>query len=210
METTVKKPLDSRAYKAFRIVLMHFIKPCIEAGERKKSTQLQRWWRRIGGNFIGFSLATPLHMNIPLPPGLWRQVNSCRNELPTSLIQKFHKRTSTCRGFPMRWSKKYADMRIETLRIKYYMADQLLLGNHNVSYEDLESRFPTDMVHKYYSCWIDDNCACNNRPAHIWIDYKRKYNQMNYIFTALAGDNLTTETRARLSNFVINRLKPKQ
>ena len=42
--------IDSTAYKAFRIVLINFIGPCIKAAEIK-SNQLQKWWRRINGYY---------------------------------------------------------------------------------------------------------------------------------------------------------------
>ena len=43
----MKDYMDCTAYKAFRIVLLNFIGPCIKAAETKRSNQLQKWWRRL-------------------------------------------------------------------------------------------------------------------------------------------------------------------
>ena len=188
------KYYDSRAYKAFRIVLMHFINPCIKAAERKRSILLQRWWRRMNGYHIGFNLIAPNPIEISSPPGLWRQFNTCQNRI-----------NNRCKDIPLRWFKKLTVDRINTWDIQKFIESEHAKGNHYLKFIDLEKKYK-ERFYKYSNAWDEPLCVCNNKPANIIIDYHFKYGKMQPIFRELASDRLTFKTRNKVSMYVRNRL----
>lgn len=192
------KYYDSIGYKAFRIVLMHFIKPCIKAGERKQSIIMQRWWRRINGCYNGFNLIDPILSEMSLPPGLWRQYNTCQNRITIN-------NHNVCKKFPIRWLKKLTQDRINTRDIQRFIEMEHAKGNYYLNYVDLENKYKT-RFYKYSNAWNDPLCVCNNKPSSIIINYHKKYNKMSPIFRELASDRLTFKTRNKVSQYVRNRL----
>ena len=70
---------DSKAYKAFRIVIMHWIIPSIKERKRKSADKITKWWIRISGSYRGFTLYKPKTLTESFPPGLWRQIPVCNN-----------------------------------------------------------------------------------------------------------------------------------
>lgn len=193
--------MDSRSYKAFRIVLLHFIGPCIKAGEKKRSNVIQRWWRRING-YYNYELSVPRRLTLSPPPGLWRQSNGCINN--KKMFGKI-----VCKRVPKRWARKITMGRIKTQHIQKFIKNELAQENHDHFDYALENRFSTNEILEYRKYWIGLTCACNNKPARIIIDYQTRYNKMESIFRELASDNLTYQTRSIVSRFVIDRLKPK-
>ena len=45
---------DSKSYKAFRIVIQHWIIPSNIEKKRKSANIINRWWVRINGSYKGF------------------------------------------------------------------------------------------------------------------------------------------------------------
>jgi hypothetical protein len=191
------KYYDSRAYKAFRIVLMHFIAPCIKAGERKHSILMQRWWRRINGYHCGFNLIKPIPAELSPPPGLWRQFNICQHRITINNIHR-------CKKFPNRWVKNITLERIKTMDIQNFIQNEHDKGKY-LNYTDLDNKY-NDRYIKYLKAWNQPLCVCNNKPAHIIIDYHRKHKRMTPIFRELASDRLTFKTRNKVNKYVRNRL----
>ena len=198
----MKDYMDCTAYKAFRIVLLNFIGPCIKAAETKRSNQLQKWWRRIKG-FYQYKLYKPSEIIFPPPPGLWRQTARCIN------CNRCHMNMPICRMVKKRWVKKMTLGRIRTLDIQNFIKQKLAQGNYYLNNVDLEDRFPQERLLEYDKYWSGTLCACNNKPAKIIIDYQNRFNNMEFIFRELASDRLTSRTRSLVSNFVTERLRPR-
>ena len=198
----MKDYMDCTAYKAFRIVLLNFIGPCIKAAETKRSNQLQKWWRRING-FYHYKLYKPSEIIFPPPPGLWRQTARCIN------CNYYDTKPTVCRMVKKRWIKKMILGRIRTLDIQNFIKQKLAQGNYYLNNVDLEDRFPQERLLEYDKYWSGTLCACNNKPAKIIIDYQNRFNNMEFIFRELASDRLTSRTRSLVSNFVTERLKPR-
>jgi len=198
----MKDYMDCTAYKAFRIVLLNFIGPCIKAAETKRSNQLQKWWRRING-FYHYKLYKPSEIIFPPPPGLWRQTARCIN------CNRCHMNMPICRMVKKRWVKKMTLGRIRTLDIQNFIKQKLAQGNYYLNNVDLEDRFPQERLLEHDKYWSGTLCACNNKPAKIIIDYQNRFNNMEFIFRELASDRLTSRTRSLVSNFVTERLRPR-
>jgi len=198
----MKDYMDCTAYKAFRIVLLNFIGPCIKEAEKKRSNQLQKWWRRING-YYHYKLYKPSEIIFPPPPGLWRQTARCIN------CNRCHMNKPICRMVKKRWIKKMTLGRIRTLDIQNFIKQKLAQGNYYLNTVDLEDKFPQERLCEYDKYWSGSLCACNNKPAKIIIDYQNRYNNMEFIFRELASDRLTSRTRSLVSNFVTERLKPR-
>jgi len=198
----MKDYMDCTAYKAFRIVLLNFIGPCIKAAETKRSNQLQKWWRRING-FYHYKLYKPSEIILPPPPGLWRQTARCIN------CNYYDTKPPVCRMVKKRWIKKMILGRIRTLDIQNFIKQKLAQGNYYLNNVDLEDRFPQERLLEYDKYWSGTLCACNNKPAKIIIDYQNRFNNMEFIFRELASDRLTSRTRSLVSNFVTERLRPR-
>ena len=198
----MKDYMDCTAYKAFRIVLLNFIGPCIKAAETKRSNQLQKWWRRING-FYHYKLYKPSEIIFPPPPGLWRQTARCIN------CNRCHMNMPICRMVKKRWVKKMTLGRIRTLDIQNFIKQKLAQGNYYLNNVDLEDKFPQERLREYDKYWSGTLCACNNKPAEIIIDYQNRFNNMEFIFRELASDRLTSRTRSLVSNFVTERLRPR-
>jgi hypothetical protein len=194
----VKKYYDSIGYKALRIVLINFIEPCIKAAEKKQSIIMQRWWRKINGCYNGFNLIDPNLSEMSLPPGLWRQYNTCQNRIT---INNYN----ICKKIPIRWLKKLTRDRINTRDIQRFIEMEHRKGNYYLNYIDLENKYKT-RFNKYSNAWNEPLCVCNNKPAKIIINYHKKYNKMSLIFRELASDRLTFKTRNKVSLYVRNRL----
>ncbi len=192
--------IDSTAYKAFRIVLINFIGPCIKAAEIKRSNQLQKWWRRING-YYDYKLYKPSEMILPPPPGLWRQTASC-------IHCNYDMKRPVCRLVKNRWVKKMTLGRIRTMDIQNYVK-RYVNRNHYLNNDDLEDRFAQERLIEYNKYWCGRLCACNNKPARIIIQYQSRFNNMEFIFRELASDRLTSRTRSLVSNFVTDRLRPR-
>ena len=198
----MKDYMDCTAYKAFRIVLLNFIGPCIKAAETKRSNQLQKWWRRING-YYHYKLYKPSEIIFPPPPGLWRQTACCIN------CNRCHLNKPICRIVKKRWVKKMTLGRIRTLDIQNFIKQKLAQDNYYLNNVDLEDKFPQERLWEYDKYWSGSLCACNNKPAKIIIDYQNRFNNMEFIFRELASDHLTSRTRSLVSNFVTERLKPR-
>ena len=171
----MEKPFDSLGYKAMRIVILHFLKPAIEAGERKiKARQISRWWRRASGHHEGFHLYKPqLHGGqCWTPPGSWR-IRKCVH--------------GCCEKIPRRIMHHYA---MDEIKTRALMGDKMT-GN-------------------WRGFWTRSACICNERPAHIIIDYLRKYNHSAMVYYILAGDYISPMIRMKISNYLTNRLCPKE
>ena len=197
----MKDYMDCTAYKAFRIVLLNFIGPCIKAAETKRSNQLQKWWRRING-FYHYKLYKPSEIILPPPPGLWRQTARCIN------CNYYGAKPPTCRIVKKRWVKKMTLGRIRTMDIQNYVK-RYVNRNHYLNNDDLEDRFAQERLIEYDKYWRGRLCACNNKPARIIIQYQSRFNNMEFIFRELASDRLTSRTRSLVSNFVTERLRPR-
>ena len=191
--------IDTTAYKAFRIVLLHFIGPCIKAGEKKKVNMIKIWWRRING-YHNYKLYKPRRLTISPPPGLWRQSNGCMNS--RCVHGKY-----ICNGVPKRWVRKNTLGKIKTRHIQKFIRDSILYSPSNINME-LETRFSEEELLEHGKYWIGSLCACDNKPARIIIDYKTRYNNMESIYRELASDNLTYRTRSIVSKFVRDRFRP--
>jgi hypothetical protein len=201
----MKEYIDSTAYKAFRIVLLNFIGPCIKAAEIKRSNQLQKWWRRING-FYDYKLYKPSDVILPPPPGLWRQTARCIN------CNYYGVKPLTCRIVKKRWIKKMTLGRIRTMDIQNFIKRRLPQRSNNsidYSYSVLYERFSQERLLEHDKYWSGTLCACNNKPAKIIINYKSRYNNMEFIFRELASDRLTSRTRSLVSKFVTERLMPR-
>ena len=118
--------IDTTAYKAFRIVLLHFIGPCIKAGEKKKVNMIKIWWRRING-YHNYKLYKPRRITISPPPGLWRQSNGCMNS-------RYLCGKSICNGIPKRWIRKNTLGKIKTRHIQKFINDKILYSPSNDQY----------------------------------------------------------------------------
>ena len=169
----MEKPFDSLGYKAMRIVIIHFIKPAIKAGERKiKARKICRWWRRASGHHEGFRLYKPLLKGDQqcTPPGSWTwhecEPNCCK-KIPRHII----------------YNHVLAEM--------IYRRESWIQLNH------------------WRHFWTKYNCLCTMRPAHIIIDYMRKYNHSATVYYILAGNFISPAIRMKVSNYLINRLCPK-
>ena len=201
----MKEYIDSTAYKAFRIVLLNFIGPCIKAAEIKRSNQLQKWWRRING-FYDYKLYKPSDVILPPPPGLWRQTARCIN------CNYYGVKPLTCRIVKKRWIKKMTLGRIRTMDIQNFIKRRLPQRSNNsidYSYSVLYERFSQERLLEHDKYWSGTLCACNNKPAKIIINYKSRYNNMEFIVRELASDRLTSRTRSLVSKFVTERLMPR-
>ena len=198
----MKEYIDSRAYKAFRIVLLNFIGPCIKAAEKKRSNQLQKWWRRING-YYDYKLYKPSEIILPPPPGLWRQTGCCIN------CNYFDSKPHVCRIVKKRWIKKITLGRIRTMDIQNFIKQQLIQSSYYLNDIELAERFSQERLLEYDKYWSGTLCACNNKPAKIIIDYQTRYNNMEFIFRELASDRLTSRTRSLVSKFVTERLRPR-
>lgn len=196
--------MDSTSYKAFRIVLMHWITPSIEERKNKAATKLAMWWIRISGSYRGFKLYNPyLSSTSSFPPGLWRQFNCCANSYRKHKL-KF------CRCFHKRWAVKNISNAIKTLHIQKYIENNLEMPLLDVLHEHFENN---EMEMYYNSSWLfgsSSSCACNLMPENVIIDYKERYNSMEHIFRIMASDTITTRTRAQVSLYIQNRLIPKR
>jgi len=193
--------MDTTNYKAFRIVLMHWIEPSITARKHKASTTIARWWIRISGSYRGFQLLKPYSLiRESFPPGLYKQTNCCLNLKKNSNV-KF------CRNYYKRWAKKNTHNAIKTLHIQKYCEQ-----NEDIPYHVMYSEFGVKNMEMYFkSGWMFDSnltCACNLIPAHIIINYKEKYGSMEHIFRIMAEDTIPSRTRAQVSLYIQNRLKP--
>lgn len=93
-------------------------------------------------------------------------------------------------------------MRIETYDIYKYVEEK------NCSIVDIMDKFPENRVQKYFEGWYETNCACNLMPASVIINFDKKYNSIQHIFRIMAGDKLTSKTRAQISNYLYQKLKP--
>ena len=191
--------MDSNAYKAFRIVILHWIIPSIQERKYKASTKICRWWVRISGSHRGFNLIKP-YRNIreSFPPGLWRQTHTCTDRIYINKIRY-------CRTFYKRWEKEIVSNCIKTLNIRNY----LIRNSHRIVRDsELINKFGNDNVEVYYNNWLVDNCACNMITPNVVIDYKEKYNSLEHILRIMAHDRITTKTRSLVSKYLQNRLKP--
>ena len=192
---------DTNSYKAFRIVLMHWIRPSIFARKYKASTKIARWWIRISGSYRGFKLYSPYSpITESFPPGIWRQTNSCIYSYNRSHILK---NLTSCPHYHLRWVKQKLKNSIDTLQIKKYNDE-----NEGIPFHVLYSQFGSEKVKKYYNAWIDDTCGCNLMPNDVIINYKEVYGSMEHIFRIMAEDTITSRTRAQVSLYIQNRLKP--
>ena len=190
--------IDTTAYKAFRIVLLHFIGPCIKAGEKKKVNMIKIWWRRING-YHNYKLCKPRRITISPPPGLWRQSNACMNS-------RYLCGKSICNGIPKRWIRKNNLGKIKTRHIQKFINEKFKFPSlHHI---ELQERFSEEELLEHGKYWIGPLCACDNKPARIIIDYKTRYNNMESIYRELASDNLTYRTRSIVSKFVRDRFRP--
>jgi hypothetical protein len=193
---------DSKSYKAFRIVIQHWIIPSNIERKRKSANIINRWWVRINGSYKGFRIYDPLPLTESFPPGLWRQMNVCNN--------CFNKNNKwCCRNFKNRWEKRIIKNCIKTFHIKKYVSNKLKNENIRVSYLALEDRFGREKVRTYMDGWRADNCGCNLMPAHTIINFHKYYRSIKHIFYLMAGDTLSTKARCKVSNYLYNRLKPK-
>ena len=189
---------DSPNYNAIRIVIIHWIRPSIEARRQKSASKIARWWIRICGTNRGFKLYRPYKESWDsYPPGLWRQAALCRN-VGYKCKRKF------CRIFHLRWEKEKIKKSIVTLDIYKYAAE----NEHN--YYRLEEKYPEDRLNHYYQGWCESSCACNLMPAEIIINFDKKYNSIHHIFRIMAGDNLTSRTRCQISRYLHEKLSPKK
>jgi len=66
------------------------------------------------------------------------------------------------------------------------------------------------MTGNWRGFWTRSACICNERPAHIIIDYLRKYNHSAMVYYILAGDYISPMIRMKISNYLTNRLCPKE
>ena len=193
--------MDTISYKAFRIVLIHWIKPSIECRKYKSATKIARWWIRISGSYRGFKLYKPyLPITTSFPPGLWRQTNCCIDSIRKN-------KSKYCRRYHKRWYIKNTHNAIKTLHIQRYSEE-----NDEIPIHVLYSQFGSNDMDMYCnSGWLYDNnltCACNLIPSSVIINYKEKYGSMQHIFRILADDTITTRTRAQVSLYIQNRLVP--
>ena len=189
--------IDTTAYKAFRIVLLHFIGPCIKAGEKKKVNMIKIWWRRING-YHNYKLYKPRRITISPPPGLWRQSNGCMNS-------RYLCGKSICNGIPKRWIRKNTLGKIKTRHIQKFINEKFTTPS--LYHIELQERFSEEELLEHGKYWIGPLCACDNKPARIIIDYKTRYNNMESIYRELASDNLTYRTRSIVSKFVRDRFR---
>lgn len=193
--------MDSTPYKAFRIVLMHWIKPSISARKHKSSTTIARWWIRISGSYRGFKLIKPhIPISESFPPGIWRQRNSCLHSFNRNHVLK---NLTVCPHYHGRWLKQKLKNSINTLNIKRYHDE-----NEEIPIHVLYSQFGYNEVEKYYNSWLEDTCACNLMPYNVIINYKEVYGSMEHIFRIMAEDTITSRTRAQVSLYIQIRLKP--
>lgn len=187
---------DSSADKAFRIVITHWLIPSNEKRKENSSNKIARWWIRICGSNRGFKLIRPYFEILDsYPPGLWRQTATCCNS-----VKKY--KNYYCRCYHQRWEKKQIRMRIETYDIYKYVEEK------NCSIVDIMDKFPENRVQKYFEGWYETNCACNLMPASVIINFDKKYNSIQHIFRIMASDKLTSRTRAEISNYLYQKLKP--
>ncbi len=197
--------MDTKSYKAFRIVLMHWIKPSITARKHKSSTIIARWWIRISGSHRGFNLVKPYSpLFESFPPGLYRQTNCCLN-------LKNNCKLKICRNYYKRWSKRNTLNAIKTLHIQKYWKDAYA-ENVEIPYHVMYSEFGVKKTEMYFkSGWMYDSnltCACNLIPAHVIINYKEMYGSMEHIFRIMVEDTIPSRTRAQVSLYIQNRLTP--
>ena len=193
--------MDTQSYKAFRIVIIHWIIPSNKEKKRKSANKISRWWIRINGSYRGFKLYIPRPLTESFPPGLWRQVNVCNC--------CFKKNNSyCCRKFKQRWEKNIIKNCIKTLHIKKYVEDKLKNENINVCCVELEDRFGRDNMISYMEGWKAENCGCNLMPANTIIHFHKYYDSIQHIFYLMSGDSLSTQARSQISNYLCNRLKP--
>jgi hypothetical protein len=193
--------MDTKSYKALRIVLMHWIKPSITARKHKSSTIIARWWIRISGSHRGFNLVKPYSPIIEsFPPGLYRQTNCCLN-------LKNNCKVKICRNYYKRWSKRNTFNAIKTLHIQKYCEE-----NEEIPYHVMYSEFGVKKMEMYFkSGWMYDSnltCACNLIPAYVIINYKEMYGSMEHIFRIMAEDTIPSRTRSHVSLYIQNRLTP--
>lgn len=193
---------DSKAYKAFRIVIIHWIIPSIKERKRKSADKITKWWIRISGSYRGFTLCKPKMLTESFPPGLWRQIPVCNN--------CFKKNNRwCCRNFKIRWEKEIIKNCIKTLHIKKYVDDKFKNENIIVSYLALEDRFGRENVITYMDGWNAINCGCNLMPARTLIGFHSYYKSIQHVFYLMAGDTLSTKTRSLVSNYLHTLLSPK-
>jgi hypothetical protein len=193
--------MDTPSYKAFRIVIIHWIIPSNKEKKRKSANKVIKWWIRINGSYRGFKLCNPKPLTESFPPGLWRQVNVCN--------YCFKKNYSyCCRKFKQRWEKNIIKNCIKTLHIKKYVEDKLKNEYINVSYAELEDRFGRDNMILYIEGWNAEKCGCNLMPADTIINFHKRYDSIQHIFYLMSGDSLSTRSRSQISNYLCNRLRP--
>ena len=133
--------MDTPAYKAFRIVLINWIKPSIKARKLKASTKIARWWIRISGSYRGFKLYRPyLPMNESFPPGIWRQTNSCMYSYNRSHIIK---NLTSCPHYHLRWIKQKLKNSINTLQIKKYDDEN---GKVSFKFDEIIFKFKPESI----------------------------------------------------------------
>ena len=191
---------DSKSYKAFRIVIKHWIIPSNIERKRKSANKIARWWIRISGSYRGFKLCTPyLELTESFPPGLWRQSNRCIN------FKKINN-TKFCRKYYKRWARKKTLDAIKTLHIQKYSE-----RNDEIPIHVLYSQFGHNDMEMYCnSGWLYDRnfiCACNLMPENVIINYKEKYGSMEHIYRIMAQDTITSRTRSQVSMYIQNRLR---
>lgn len=202
-------PYDSAAYSALRIVLINHIQPSIQF-RRKNIIKIQRWWRRIGGAYYGFELIKPIKATFPYtPPSLWRQVGHCISQVSDTAYEKFG--YSRCKKVKLRRCQAVEHAKTEVTHIIEWLKD--FYKKHPMEYfppEDLfHATFSQDDIEKYYQSCEYTYCRCGDKPSWVIIDYCTRHNLIEYVFRELAGDNLDSQTRARVSRFVTERLRPR-